>query len=457
MEQDKGNKKKKAAEKYNLKDIDDIWGSLQAEDTDDEEELFEGESLLYGDSYADASTGTEQDFDSDDGQFEDGGDLLYADSSQDFALEDSRPPAARDEQPDIVDLTAEGLADRTEEDELFAEEPAEAAPEEAEFGAVITFTSGQRLEAARARLFHPRDNTIWLVDEGTGDELSIPFAELTCIQLSGAPAGISARQKETSRRETIETIDGRTHLVLVSPVQDIHGLLSCFTMEEQTGFPVILFPKSGITKRTRVRQLTDILLEKRFISRTILQRALQEFELLKDMSFEKIVARRTRIPLAEIKQVLDNAEQNRQLGLQAGEILLISGLVNEEQVLDAIEYHEYLQNLQLSEFLIKRRFVREVEVYAALAEKHRIPFVDLRPRKITGEHLALLPRSMVESHEILPLVRKDDMLLVAIHSVDIMDQGESIARAAGCRQVRYVLSPPSQIRKIIQTVHGKNS
>lgn len=427
MEQDKGNKKKKATQKYNLDDIDDIWGSLlDGEDTGDEEELFEGESMLYGDS------------------------------SPDFSLEDSRPPAAGDEQPDTVDLTAEEFEERTEEDELLPEEPAEAAPKEAEFGAIITFASGRRLEASRARLFHAGTNAIRLVDEETGDELSIPFEELACIRLSGAPAGISARQKELSRRETVETADGSIHQVLVSPGQELDGLLCCFSTEDRTGFPVILFPKSGITRRTRVRELTDILLEKRCISRTILQKAQQEYELLKSMPFEKIIAQRTRIPLAEIKQVLDNARQNRQLGLHTGEILLISGVVNEEQILDAIEHHEYLQNLQLSDFLVERGIVREVEVYAALAEKHRIPFVDLRPRKITGEHLSLLPRSMVKSYEILPLVRKDDMLLVATHSADILNRSESIARAAGCRQVRYVLSPPSQIRKIIQKVYGQS-
>lgn len=455
MEQDKKNKEKKAAQKYNLDDIDDIWGSLLAEDTDDEEELFEGESLLYGDSSAEASTETGQEFDSDDGQFEEG-DLLSADSSPDFAFEDSRTFEAGVEPHEIVDLTAESPADKAEEEAL-PEEPAEAVTEQAEFEAVITFAAGRRLEAARARLFHPRNNTIWLIDEATGDELSIPFEELACIRLSGAPAGVSDRQKESSRREAIETIDGSSHQVLVSPGQDLDGLLCCFSTEEQTGFPVILFPKSGITRRTRVRQLSDILLEKRCISRTILQKSRQEFERLKGMSFEEILARRTRTPLSDIMQALDDARQNQQLGLQTGEILLISGLMNEEQILDAIEHHEYLQNLQLSEFLIERGVVREVEVYAALAEKHRIPFVDLRPRKITGEHLALLPRSMVESYEILPLVKKDDMLLVAIHSVDIMDRSESIAGAAGCRQVRFVLSPPSQIRKIIQMMHEKKS
>ena len=226
MEQDKGNKKKKDVQKYNLKDVDDIWGSLQDdEDLEGEEELFAGESLLYGDSSVDASTEAGQDLDNGDGQYE-VQDLLYDDSSSDFVLEDSQAFDAGDEQTDTVDLTEEILAAETEEDEPVSEEPvseepAESAPIESEFKAIINFAAGLRMETSRARLFHPRENTIWMIDDETGDELSIPFNELTCIQLSGIPTGISVRQKESSRRETIETNDGKTHQVLVSPEQDL--------------------------------------------------------------------------------------------------------------------------------------------------------------------------------------------------------------------------------------------
>ena len=454
MDQDKKNTKKKSAQKYDLNEVEDIWQTLLDEDPDADAELFEGENQLYGYGKPDESAGDWQDQDSDGEQLENG-DQLYADTYADLALEDDREIDTGEDQPDALDSSGEDLAGGSDEDEPLAEETAEAAPPQIEFAAVVTFIGGMRREVARARLLLPRDNTIWLVDRETGDEMLVPLEQLACIRLSGLPAGISARQMESSRREIIETVDGKTRQVLVSPGQDLEGLLCCFSTEEQTGFPVTRFPRSSITRRTQDRQLRDILLEKRLISRTILQKALQEFEWLKTIPFAKIVAKRARVPLTEIEQALDNARQNQMLGMQTGEILLISGLVNEEQILDAIDYHEHLQNLQFSQFLVERRFVREPEVYAALAEKHRIPFVDLRQRNIPGENLALLPRNIIKKYEVLPLVRKDDVLLVAIHSVDIRNRGEAIARAAGCKQVKFVISPPSQIRKIMQMVHAK--
>jgi hypothetical protein len=196
------------------------------------------------------------------------------------------------------------------------------------------------------------------------------------------------------------------------------------------------------------------MLEKRFISRTILRKALQEFEQLKGMTLRKILAQRTRVPLADIEKALDDARENQMFGLQTGEILLISGLFNEKQILDALEYHEHLQNLEIGQFLIDKGIVKEIEVYLSLAEKHRIPFLDLRQRKIPKEALALLPATMIQHHEILPLVKKDDTLLVATHLVDATGLDAAIARASGCRQVRYVLSSPTHIRQAIRLFYA---
>jgi len=314
-----------------------------------------------------------------------------------------------------------------------------------------------RQEIARARLFQPQENTILLIDDETNDELVISFEQLSCIQISGLPAGISAKQKDSSVREIIETVDGDTYQVLVSPKQDLGTLLCCFSTEDQTPFPVTLFPSSNIRKRTQDRRLTDILLEKRFISRSILQNALQEFEQVKSLTIEKIIAQRARVPLAEIEEAINKAEQNQMLGMQPAEILLISGIVDEEQILDALEYHEHINNLEIGQFLLDKGFVQETEVYISLAEMHGIPFVDLRKRKIPKEFLALLPESMITDHEILPLVKKDDILLVATHAVDMAHLSGSIAQAAGCKQVKYVLSPPAQIRKIIHLLHPESA
>lgn len=445
MSDDKG-KKKKVVQKYNMDEVEDLWNFVLSESPElDEEDEFD--NLLYGESYPDLAQ--ENDLAS-----ESGGDQ--------FADENSSYP---ENDPDAVLSTGDGpptdaetLYDGTDHDtahEQAVEEVEEGAPGTDVCSAVLEYVGGMRQEVAQARLFHPRKDSLYLKDEETNDEVVVFFEQLACVRVSGLPAGISARGKESAAKERIETVDGTIHQVLVPLRQNLAGVLLCFSPEEHEPFPIILFPKSNIRKRCLDKPLVDIMLEKRFISRTIIQKALQEFEQIKGMAFEKILALRTRVPLADIEKALAEAGQNQLFGMQAGEILLISGLVNEEQILDAFEYHEQLQDLKIGQFLIDKEFAKEMEVYICLGEKHRIPFVDLRQRKIPRESFALLPESMIRHHEILPLVKKGDALLVASHRVDMTDLHETLVKASGCRQVRYVLTPPTQIRKAIHLYFDK--
>lgn len=444
--------KKPSVQKYNLNEVEDIWSTLLSDDESDQgDELFEGESLLYGD--ADPETGTGNDLvEFADEQFAED-DFDHGGVSGDI-LDVSEALDIDGGQGEDEEFLEKSPADESLEEVPVQEIPAGISPEAEEFAAVLMFVDGMQQTVAKARLFAPREDAVLLIDEDTGDELIISFDQLACIKISGLPAGMSDNQKKTATREIIKTADGMAHDVLVGSMSEIADLLVCFSMEDQAEFPVILFPKSNINDRKQNRQLTDILLEKRFISHTILKTVLQEFEQLKGMPVEKIIAQRARIPLAQIEEALENAEKNGMLGMQPAEILLISGLVDEEQILDALAYHENISDLTFDQFLVERRIVQEPEMYSALAEMHQIPFVDLRQRKIPRDSLTLLPQSMIAGYEILPLIKKDNVLLVASHKVDISGLTEAIAKVADCKQVKHVLSPPSQIRKIIKMVHA---
>lgn len=450
MSQKKDKTKKRVVQKYNMSEVDDLWGTGLADDAAEaEDDLFGLDDFHDGGSASGAVLGDGQPFAAGDEPLA-GDDLLYADSySQDILADSFADDTGGGEVEAADDLVAEPFAEEAIEEVPAVEEAPPVAPESYEFSAQLEFIGGMRQEVARARLFAPEKNSILLTDPETNDELVVFVEQLTCLRISGLPPGITERQREAGVREVIETVDGASHHVLVCAKQKLDGFLCCFSPEGETAFPATLFPTASIKKRCQHKELTDILLEKRFISRSMLRRALQEFAQLKEMTFEKIIAQSARIPLAAIEEALATARQNQMLGMQTGEILLISGLVEEEQILEAIEYHEHLQHLQIAQFLIDKGFVNEVEVYTSLAEKHKIPFLDLRQRKIPKESLALLPKGMMAQHEILPLVRKDDALLVATHAVDMSPIHEAIVRASHCKDVKYVLSPPSQIRKII--------
>ena len=455
--------KKKVVKKYNLDDAEDLWGSVLPEESSDNDDDLFGLGEFLGDDEVDDVLDNEQDSDSYDDLLEE--DDISDDESVDEQIVDDDSDSYHDllEEDDISDDESvdEQIVDDDSDSvsEQIAEEAAPETSEPAVSSAILEYIGGLKQEVAHVRLFEPLENSILVIDDETNDEHVVFFDQLICLRISCLPAGISDKRKESCIKEIIETVDGTIFNELVSTEQNLDNLLICNSSDDQTPYRFILFPDSIIKKRTQDRQLTDILLEKRFVSKMMLRKALQEYEQVKSMTLEKIIAQKARVPLAKIEEVLEQAQQNQMQGLQKEEVLLFSGLVNDGDILDAVDRLEYIDKLTLDQFLVEKRVVKEREVYISLAEKNGIPFVDLIGRKLSrkslARSLASIPKSMILKHEILPLVVKDDMLLVATHCIDMTHLSEEIVKAADCKDVKFILSPPTDIRKIIHLVYGK--
>jgi len=457
MDSDKPNKKqKKAVQKYNLHEAEDLFGSLLSDDgADNDDDMFGLDEGLYDDSYADLLEGDEQALDSGEERTEEEP-LLYEDTYSDLLAGDEQALATEEEQvaPETGSPDEISPVEETEEEEIAEEAEAEPAAA-AVTPAILEYIGGMRQEVGAAKLFEPQENTILLTDEETNDEAIVFFEQILCLRFSDLPAGLSGKGKRSATPEIIKTIDGKSYHELVAAEQVLKDLLFCFSTEEQSPYPYALFPKANIKKRTQEKELTDILLEKRFISKVILKRALQEYELIKNMTLEKIIAQKARTPVGKIEEALEEAQQGPLQGMQKEEILLVSGLANEEEIFAALEELEKINKLEIGQFLIEKGIVQETEVFSALADKHRVPFIDLTGRKFSKETLACLPQNLVQKHEILPIAMKNDTLIVASHSVDMTHLDAAIIKAAGCNHVLYVLSPPSQLKKIIHLFYNK--
>ena len=346
--------------------------------------------------------------------------------------------------------------DDTIEDENVWDEPVQSIPETDVFPACLEYLGGEHLEVAGVTLFTPTMDTISIIRKDGDTEQVVPLEQLECIRLSGVPEQLTGKQKQSCNIETIETVDGNIYHELVHPNQDLENLLFCFSTKEQTRFTFSLLPKSNIKRRCQQRMLGEILLKKRYITHNILKKALDEHQHIKSLKFGKIIAQKAHILNSAIERELEKAKQKQITGLKIGEILLSSGLVNEEQVLDALEYQESLQNLKIGQFLINKGIVQEKEIYVSLAEKHRLQFIDLRKLKISKKVLTCLPREMVLQHEIIPVAHDNGTLVVATQNVDTTNMCEPILKSTKCRQVQFALTQPTHIRNIISRLYKNN-
>ena len=320
--------------------------------------------------------------------------------------------------------------------------------------AILEFVGGRREEVFKAQLFQPTCGDITILQaEAEGSKRIVPLRELCCIRLARLPSDCAREMDTSCQIEIIETIDGNIYHEFINPQQDLDSGLLGFSTKKNSHFPYTFFPKTNIKLRYQERYLGDILLEKRFISEDILKCALEEHQMLRSMQLGKIIARQANILSSQVEDAITRAHEAGRHGLRTGEILLDAGLVNEDQIMDAIEFQEKMQSKRLGEFLIEKGILREKELYISLAEKFRIPFIDLRQQKVSRKTLTLLPREIVLQFKVLPLALKDSTLVVATLSPDVSAVRDAIMQQSDVTSVEFVLAQPTHLKNVVNILY----
>lgn len=345
------------------------------------------------------------------------------------------------------------FSDDTIETEQLREGLADEIHETAGTPAVIEFLGGGRKEVSCAVLFEPTPDEITVIDENTENgRRTFALGEISCLRLAKMPEGFEPAAPSSCKIEIIETSDGNIyHELIPSDCLLKNGLFGLST-KENTRLRYAFFPAVNIKLRYQQRYLGEILLEKRFISDEILRQAIEEHRMLRDMQLGRILARQANILSTTIDSAINKARDEGKKWLKTGEILLDAGLVNEEQVLQALELQEKMKSKRLGEFLIEKGILNERELYISLAEKFRIPFVELRQYKVSRKILSLLPTELVRKLTVLPIAMQDSALIVATADPDVSLVRPEVIRHSPVSEVRFVLAQPTHLKNVINVL-----
>lgn len=342
--------------------------------------------------------------------------------------------------------------DTLESDTLLASLAADK-PRQPDFPAILEYLDGRREEVLITRLFGPlQDEIILARKEEGGREIVTPLELLSCIRLARMPAGFARNKDASCHVEIIETVDGNIYHEYIHPQQELKNALYGFSTKQDSRFKYTLIPRAIIRKRLQRRHLGQILLDRNLIEGEALKHALEEHSELKKVKFGKIIAQHAKILYSAVESEIQRAYQANQQGLKIGEILLKAGLVNEEQIMAALEHQERLKNKKLGQFLIEKGILQENEVYQALAEKFRIPFIDLRQQKVTRATLSCLPQEVIQRLHVLPLAVREDVLVVATLLPDPGPICEIVLKHASARNLEFVLVQPSHLKNVIRVL-----
>lgn len=96
-----------------------------------------------------------------------------------------------------------------------------------------------------------------------------------------------------------------------------------------------------------------------------------------------------------------------------GDLLLESGLITDEQLLNALKEQKELK-MRLGDVLISRNYITEQQLIEVLEVQLGIPHVQLYKQKIETKIINIIPQRIAEQHQVLPLRTEGNKLIVAM-------------------------------------------
>lgn len=97
-----------------------------------------------------------------------------------------------------------------------------------------------------------------------------------------------------------------------------------------------------------------------------------------------------------------------------GDLLVRNGLVTPEQVIQATEAQKTTGGGFIGSHLVKLGFVTEEDLTSAVSKQYGVKIVQLAEYQIEDTVLQLIPQNVAQKHSVLPIVRKDSTLTIAM-------------------------------------------
>lgn len=136
-----------------------------------------------------------------------------------------------------------------------------------------------------------------------------------------------------------------------------------------------------------------------------------------------------------------------------GEILVQRKLISWEELNQGLEEQRKTGEF-IGEVLVRRGRISKHLLYQSLAEQFGLRYVDLKRTKINVQALRLLPQSIAQKYELIPIEFFDGKLIVAVSNPLKNWPEEEISRLTKASVVEKVLCLPDELKAAIQNLYG---
>jgi type II secretory ATPase GspE/PulE/Tfp pilus assembly ATPase PilB-like protein len=261
-------------------------------------------------------------------------------------------------------------------------------------------------------------------------------------------------QRESSDeefRKEIKTVTGENfHLRLTTNVRYAHGFFG-YPCDPDSNYSSIFLTISGLLLRPHEKPIGELLCRKGLITAEELQKALEAQQHLRRQRLGEIISLQAKLPQKSVDQAIDSVRaKGRHKRSRVGEILVEAGLVTYRQVEKALGLQEKGKRKRIGTILVDQSLISEQQLLTALAQKFGLRVVDLGKTPPDPAALKILPRTIIERMQVLPIEIGPTRLVVATSTPTDPTISENL-RFATNRHIELVVASASQIAAFIKS------
>ena len=133
------------------------------------------------------------------------------------------------------------------------------------------------------------------------------------------------------------------------------------------------------------------------------------------------------------------------------ELIQQAGLVTPAQLESARQFVEdFPGEISLVDAMISKKFITERDITMLLAQEYGLEMVDLHNYVVPPEVVEALPGDLAVTYNVVPVMKHDDLLTVALSDPSAMDVVDALRYRLGC-DIEAVVASQDQIDQILDT------
>lgn len=137
-----------------------------------------------------------------------------------------------------------------------------------------------------------------------------------------------------------------------------------------------------------------------------------------------------------------------------GDLLVRSGIINPEQLAKAQEAHTANGGF-IGSHLVRLGFVSEDDLVQTISQQYGVPIIQLEDYSIEDTLLTLIPQNLAQKHSLVPLVRKESSLTVAMADPSNIVALNDIKFITGL-DIQVMIAPESAVKQAIEKHYESN-